>query len=189
MEKETKATKNATSMADYLFSSRYGSHGLILYHDLNGFRSIYTDFCKRALPQDEFLVIISHYESIESVRENLKTTGLDIEQYEKSGFLFLLESGKAYLVDYDGTYKLARSLVARAKKEGKNGVTVLADMGTFFDNSKIEELVKYESSLPIWYDGNLRGYCFYIKRDFDRLTSDQKNALMASHKGFNKNLH
>jgi len=35
-----------------------------------------------------------------------------------------------------------------------------ADMGVFFDANKIGELVKYESSLPIWHERNLRGYCF-----------------------------
>ena len=56
---------------------------------------------------------------------------------------------KVYLIDANGTFKLARSLVERARKENKKGVTVMAEMSSFLTDNKIKELIEYESSLPI----------------------------------------
>jgi hypothetical protein len=140
------------SLAALLPSSEYGTHGIYLYRELNMFCLTYAEFYKTALPQGEIVVILSHYETVGEVRDTLSEIGginMEIvEEYIREGSLFLFNPTDAYLIDPLGTFKLARSPVQRAKKEGKKGVTVLADMAAFFAESKIKELLEYEAVLP-----------------------------------------
>jgi hypothetical protein len=80
------------------------------------------------------------------------------------------------------------------EKWGKNGISVIADMGIFFhfqndtskdvhfqnDTSK-DALIKFESSLPVNFDSNLKRFCNYHKRDFDRLEEQEKQDLLEHH--------
>ncbi|HJT49420.1 MAG TPA: hypothetical protein VJ729_14640 [Nitrososphaeraceae archaeon] len=66
-----------------------------------------------------------------------------------------------------------------AKKTGKNGLSILGDMGAFTHK------LKYELSLPTKYhDGNgiaLKGFCLYHQKDFDMLPDEQKQKLIEHH--------
>jgi hypothetical protein len=64
---------------------------------------------------------------------------------------------------------------------GKNGVSVLGDMGAYPYKSKHKELVDYELSLPTKYDTRLKGFCLYHQKDFDILSDEQKQKLIEHH--------
>ena len=64
---------------------------------------------------------------------------------------------------------------------GKNGVSVLGDMGAYPYKSKYKELVDYELSLPTKYDTQLKGFCLYHQQDFDRFSDEQKQKLIEHH--------
>ncbi len=72
-------------------------------------------------------------------------------------------------------------MVNHAKKMGKNGFSILGDMGAFYFNDRIQDLVEYESSLPRKYDISLKDFCLYHKDDFNRLTREQQQKLAAHH--------
>jgi hypothetical protein len=134
--------------------------------------------------QQEIVVLVSNYEPIEAVRSALKMQPAliaDLHKYEDNGSLVILDSVKAYQIDADGTYKLARTLAARAAKEGKKGVTVLGDMGSFFLYDRLVDILEYEKSLPFNFTVPVRGYCFYHRDDFGRLTKEQQNQLFKNH--------
>lgn len=174
---------DSVSLAPTILSAEYGTHGIFICRGLGVFRSTLAGFCKNALPDGEIVVILSHYDTVDQVRDLLEKLGLEgVEQYQKAGTLFILNSVDGYLINPSGVFDLARSLVQRASKENrKNGVTVLADMGAFFAKDKINELIKYESLLPTKYEGNLKGYCFYLQSDFARLSSTQQAILLDGH--------
>jgi len=60
---------------------------------------------------------------------------------------------------------------------------VIADMGAFYLIRMVNELVKYEASMPPKFDTYKRGmikckaFCTYHQKDFDSLTEDQKQSL------------
>jgi hypothetical protein len=64
---------------------------------------------------------------------------------------------------------------------GKNGVSVLADLGAYPHKSKYNDLVDYELSLPTKYDVPLKGFCLYHQKDFDKFTDEQKQKLIEHH--------
>src|SRR6187399_3304558 len=84
--------------------------------------------------------------------------------------------GDEYL---DSDYDSNKKLVDYAKAIGKSGVSILADLGAFPYKHRMEELVKYELSLPTKYDIDLKRLCLYHKRDFNRLSEEQKQKLLS----------
>ena len=120
---------------------------------------------------------------MDAVRKTLKNNGIkNVGRYEKDGSLLIVDSVQVYQTDdVEGTLKLAKSLAVRAIKEKKKGVSVIADMGSFFLYEKTRDLMKYELELPKEYDIPLKGFCCYSRGDFGRLTESQQNKLLEHH--------
>ena len=159
-----------------------GSHALLVYNDMEAFREIYTQYSRALLPQNEVVVIGTQYESINDVKNTLRLSGVDVERYLNEGTLFVLDAQHGYQgADTSGTWKFALSLLSRAKKEGRQGVTWFGDPGSFFSFEKIEELMQYELSLPQKYKDNIKIVCSYHLRDFEKLTEAQQHTLFDHH--------
>jgi hypothetical protein len=59
-------------------------------------------------------------------------------------------------------------LIQRADKLGKAGVTVISDMGLFFNINKIDDLTKYETELSSSIcNMKVKVLCCYNKSDFE----------------------
>ena len=131
-----------------------GSHTLLVYNDLKAFREIYSQYSRALLPQNEIVVIGTQYETINGVKNTLRLSGIDdVERHLNEGTLFIVDAQQGYQnVDSRGMWKFAMSLLSRARKEGRRGVTWFGDAGSFFGFEKIEELMHYEQSLPHKYD-------------------------------------
>ncbi len=108
--------------------------------------------------------------------------GLDVERYLNDGTLLIVDAQQGYQnADTKGMWKFAMSLLLRAKKEGRQGVTWFGDAGSFFSFEKIEELMHYELSLPQKYEDSIKTVCSYHLRDFEKLNETQKKTLFAHH--------
>jgi hypothetical protein len=97
--------------------------------------------------------------------------------------LIIVDSLKNYAEsekkESDLSYK--EMMVNYAKKIGKNGFSILGDMGAFYFNNQIQDLVEYDLSLPRKYDIDLKGFCLYHKDDFKNMTKEQKQNLAKHH--------
>ena len=80
----------------------------------------------------------------------------------------------------DNSFKM--SLANHAKKIGKNDLSILGDMVAYAHKSKYKDLVNYELSLPTKYDDvQLKGFCLYHQKDFDKFSDEQKQKLIEHH--------
>jgi hypothetical protein len=64
---------------------------------------------------------------------------------------------------------------------GKSGLSVLADLGAYHHKSMHKDLVDYELSLPTKYDTQMKGFCLYHQKDFDKFSDEQKQKLIEHH--------
>jgi hypothetical protein len=160
-----------------------GSHTLLVYNDLKAFREIYSQYSRALLPQNEIVVIGAQYETINSVKNTLRLAGVrDAERHLNEGTLFIVDAQQGYQnVDSRGMWKFAMSLLSRARKEGRQGVTWFGDAGSFFSFEKIEELMQYELSLPHKYEDTISTICSYHLKDFETLTEAQQQTLFDHH--------
>jgi hypothetical protein len=159
-----------------------GAHNILIYNDLKAFREIYSQYSRALLAENEMVVIATQYDTISGVRNTLRLGGIDIEKYLNQETLFIIDAQQGYQdTDGSGIWKLCNSLISRAKKEDRRGVTLLGDLGSFFNFEKIEELMQYELSLPKKYEDTLKGICCYHLKDFENLSETQQQALFEHH--------
>lgn len=54
------------------------------------FRDIYSRYCKTALENNEIVLLLTYYETIDNVRQTLKEIAIDTEKYEKERSLMIV---------------------------------------------------------------------------------------------------
>ena len=177
------ATAAEEAKRQVLGEACFGDHSMLVYRDLDAMRKMYCAYCKAHLePGSEIVLIATQYETPDRVRQNLVGYGIDAEKYQQAGSLVIVDAVNGYQHgDTDGVIKLAKSLASRAEKEGKQGMCVFGDPGSFFMFDRLAELLHYELSLPQRFDLKIKGFCSYHAADFDRLTPDQKQAVEGNH--------
>lgn len=188
MSKEEKRvfSRDAVETSQELHESEFGAHFLVVYPDLVTFRETYSQYVKEAMKDNEIVIILPFYETVNDVRRIMSEDGLGISvrRYEKEQSLLIMDSLKAYFGLKFGLIPFLNQTVEYAKKSGKDGVTVIGDMGSFFYSQNANSnLLQYEMTLPeVFEDMNLKGFCFYHRRDFNgRLTEQEKKTLLAHH--------
>ena len=166
-----------------------GENGIVVYPNLQSFRQIYTQFVKGQLEKaDELLMpriilIATFYETIDSIKHHLSAVGVqNVQSLIGNGSLLIIDSFSSYYPDIDGMKKLVTTLSDRARKEGRDGVTAIVDMGFFFmfgGDGRATELINYEASLAPKTEGyNVKGFSCYHGGNFSTLKQNQKKELV-----------
>ena len=174
---------------------RDGENSIIIYPNLQTFRQIYTKYVKDQLAKEDennskrnepslprIMLIATFYETTDSVKHHLSAAGLqNIQSLINNGSLVIVDAFSSYYPNVDGMNKLVASLSDRARKEGRDGVTAIVDMGFFFlfgGDGRATELINYEASLaPTTEGGNVKGFSCYHGGNYDTLKDDQKKEL------------
>ncbi len=169
---------------DEINQAEYGAHYMIIYPDLDTLRDLYSNYAHKQIQENNGIVLIHpFYETTDSVRQVLSEKFNDgisnISKYEKEESVMIADALEEYLGDQPLIY-LKKSLASYAEM-GKNGVSVLADLGAYSHRSKHDDLVNYELSLPTKYDVQMKGFCLYHQKDFDKFSEEQKQKLIEHH--------
>jgi hypothetical protein len=159
-----------------------GAHNILVYNDSKAFREIYSRYSRASLTENEIVVIASQYDTVSDVRNTLRLDGVDIERYLNQGTLFIIDAQPGYQdADRSGIWKLCESLISRARKEDRRGITLFGDLGSFSSFENIEEMMQYEKSLPQKYEDTMKGICCYHLEDFRNLSETQQQTLFDHH--------
>jgi hypothetical protein len=174
---------------------RDGENSIIIYPNLQTFRQIYTKYVKDQLAKEDgnnskrnepslprIMLIATFYETTDSVKHHLRAAGLqNIQSLINNGSLVIVDAFSSYYPNVDGMKKLVASLSDRARKEGRDGVTAIVDMGFFFlfgGDGRATELINYEASLaPKTEGGNVKGFSCYHGGNYNTLKDSQKKEL------------
>jgi hypothetical protein len=171
--------------AQELHKSEFGSHFLVIYHDLDTFRELYSLYAKAALKDNEIVVILPFYETVNNIRSILSEDSacIDVGRYEKEQSLLIIDSLKSYFGSQEGLMPFVKKIVEFAKVSGRSGVSVIGDMGPFFYYGKDDGLLHYETTtLPTRFEGiNLKGICTYHRQDFKKFSEKEKGMLLNHH--------
>lgn len=193
-----------------------GENSILVYPNLQSFRQIYTRYAKDQLltPKEagreeeeeedgnessnrlnkeqstnssRILLIAPFYETIESVKHELRAVGVqNIQSLIDNGSLVIVDAFSSYYPDIEGMKKLVASLSDRAIKQRRDGVSAIIDMGFFFlfgGDGKATELINYESSLvPKTEGGNIKGLSCYHVKNYNTLKDNQKKELVQREK-------
>ena len=171
-----------------LKKSAYGVHFLVIYPDLSTLREMYSHYVKSALSKErnEIVLVLPFLETVDNVRRILSenSTNIDVRKYEKEQSLLIMDSLKSYFGLQNGLIPFVRQTIEYANTSGKSGLSVLADMGSFFYYDKKDDLLQYEIALPLNYKNmNWKGFCVYNKLDFDRRLTDKERQILIEEHG------
>ena len=165
-----------------IIQAEYCSHYLIVYPDLTTLREMYSQYIQRQIKNNNEIILINpFYETTDSVRQILSKSRVNVSKYEKEKGLVIIDSLKEYFgLQSDIPFK--RDLVNYAKQTGKNGISIIGDIGgAYTHKSKHNDLVDYELSLPTKFDADMKGFCLYHQKDFNKFSDSQKQQLIKHH--------
>ena len=175
-----------------LLESPYGVHAVIIYSDMATLREFWSLYTKNSIEETTELVCLApFYETVDAVRNTLSEghIPIDVNKFEKEEkSLIIMDALEKYRdksaneFDVTSLLKANNDLVEYADALKKKKVSILGDMGAFFFKKQIQSLIDYEFSLPTEFDTNLKGICLYHQKDFDRLSTNQKEKLIDHHK-------
>jgi len=164
-----------------IIQAEYCSHYLIVYPDLTTLREMYSKYIQKQINENNETILINpFYETTDSVRQILSKNGVNVSKYEKEKGLVIIDSLQEYFGSQpDMLFK--RNLVNYAKQTGKNGISIIGDIGAYPHKSKHNDLVDYELSLPTEFDVDMKGFCLYHQKDFNKFSDKQKQELIKHH--------
>jgi hypothetical protein len=183
----------------FIKNSNYADHNLVIYPRLEQFEEFYIECCKDSiLDRNEILVLVTHYQPVSAVRKKMHLlAGIDTARYENDGTLVILDSEMVYQPILEKTGRdniiiiLTSLLMKQAQERDKKGITLLSDLGTFFLNKRIADLISHELwlrllllgvSVPRRIDANIiRSFCCYHKDDFSVLQEEQRKRILQHH--------
>ena len=185
---------NSNDILKQLRQAEYGAHYIIVYYDMMTLRQIYTSYIKTQLEyNNELVLILPYYETPKTVRSVLSGENhssnegsiIDVRKYEKEGSLMIIDSVEAYFSSDTDLMSFVEKLAKKAQSSGRNGISVIADLDSFYYFNRIDKLIEYEMSLPTKYDDKmkLKGFCFYHQEDFDRRLSKEEKQKLVEHHG------
>jgi MEDS: MEthanogen/methylotroph, DcmR Sensory domain len=162
----------------------YGAHYTLIYPDITILRELYSNYIHKQIEQNNEIVLVNpFYETTDSVRQILSEKydhGMDdVSKFEKEESLMIADALEEYLGDQPLIY--VKKCLENYAKVGKNGVSVLADLGAYPHKSKYKDLVDYELSLPTKYDVQMKGFCLYHQKDFNKFSEEQQQKLIEHH--------
>lgn len=170
-------------MVNRLSESAHGLHCLIIYPDLITLREFYTYYIQKQIEEKNNAVLINpFYETVTSVRRTLSEShmSIDVNKYENTETLVINDSLKEYFGETD-PMDSKKKLLELAKRMGKDGLSIIADMGPYFFKMNHDKLMEYELSLPSSFGTSLTGLCIYHQKDFTRLSDGQRQELAKNH--------
>ena len=192
---ENLMSNNSNDVLKQLRQAEFGAHYIIVYPDMMTLRQIYSRYIKAQIEDhNEIILMLPYYETTEMVRSilsgennNNNNNGgriIDVRKYENEGSLMIIDSVKAYFGSNTDLMSFVEKLAKKAQSSGKSGVSVIADLASFYYYNQVDKLIDYEMSLPTKYDDQmkLKGFCLYHQEDFDkRLSKEQKQKLLEHH--------
>ena len=194
---ENPISGNSNDVLKQLRQAEFGAHYIIVYPDMMTLRQIYSRYIKAQIEDhNEIILMLPYYETTEMVRSilsgesnnnNNNNNGgsiIDVRKYEKEGSLVIIDSVKAYFGSDIDLMAFVEKLAKKAQSSGKSGVSVIADLASFYYYNQVDKLIDHEMSLPTKYDDQmkLKGFCLYHQEDFNkRLSKEQKQQLLEHH--------
>src|SRR5689334_3849543 len=88
---DIEVTGTSSEIVEQLTTITYGDHIVLIYPNLCSFREFYSRYCKTALENNEIVLLLTYYETIDGVRQNLKEIDIDTEKYEKERALMIIQ--------------------------------------------------------------------------------------------------
>ena len=145
-----------------------------------------VQFLKMGIRNNECVMIVARRDSsLDEIVEAFTTNGIDTGKLISNNSLMLADNKEWYIprekVEKHTIIDQWNGLVNRSIINGKKGLRAFCMMGTFFEHDFVDELVDYESELPLRFDIPFLALCTYRQSDLDKLSDSQRARMVKCH--------
>lgn len=170
----------ADEPAEYAEHLDFGDHAFLMYDTEDAKRRIAYSFMRAGLSKgDAVMYLVSEHKLDSESREIQKSLGID--DLSNKAFTIMsaeewyLRKGKAQAKRIIANWQ---TILKEKQSCGFKGLRGVGEMEVFFNESKVEELFRYEARLGKQFSANLCGLCIY---DEHRLDHKQIGRLINFH--------
>jgi archaellum biogenesis ATPase FlaH len=156
-------------------------HNLLVYPHLESFRKIYPDLAKQMLKEGAIVVILTYYEPVSEVFENLRNVEIDVDEQRAKGNLIVADAVEQFFGKQNDILLFLLNLERKIKQIGKNYVSVIVNMSAFHLYDSEKEMVEYEGLFDLSEARNWKVLCCYHKADYDSFSEQVRQELIARH--------
>ncbi len=115
-------------------------------------RKVYASYVERQLEEqpDSVVLILSSYDTTDTVRSILSSKGVRVKDHEKNGSMIILDIMKVLHNPYFQVPDIEklRELARKTEKQfGDKTIFIIADMSVFNHTRKASEILEYEKTL------------------------------------------
>ena len=177
----------AEKLIHVLKDLRPTNHTIIMYETPEAKYNVLFNYVKLGLENGEAVAYIGSEESPSQIRDAMKRFGIDVEKYEKTGALRVLECNDFYIIDgkFDAaiTINLLNKMYDEALTKGFKGYRIAGEMACFFEHKLTKELVEYERAVHRLFDIPIIGVCAYNSNEVVEASNpmDLYNELLKAH--------
>jgi hypothetical protein len=168
-----------------LLTIKIGEHNILIYEDVGIFGKVYSKYCKYQLSTANHVVLILIFnEDEEKVLQNLSDEGIDVEKNRADGSLLIEDSVLEFFGSGADMLDYLSLLQKYCRDIGKDGLTIILDIGGLYLLGSEADLLKFElsiasSSQKYLTDASL--LCCYHIALFGKIGKDSRNRIATQH--------
>jgi archaellum biogenesis ATPase FlaH len=156
-------------------------HNLMTYSNVSDFRELYVPVCKERLENNEIVVILPYYETVDSIEQQLENVGVDVKHYKRAGSLFIVDAVQQFFGSGYDFVKFLELLDGGAVNRGKVGIFVIASIDGFFLYEDREKLIEYEKTISKIKLEHTILICAYHEASYASISTDVRQLLRRLH--------
>ncbi|MCW4033137.1 MAG: MEDS domain-containing protein [Candidatus Bathyarchaeota archaeon] len=154
-----------SEVLDFVRKMKARDHVILFYTNRKDKQNVLFTFLKTGLDIGEASIYIAGDESTQEIREAMKDFELDVEGYERTHALNIVDYKNWYIIkgkfDISKTISLWKKSLDEAIAKGFKGLRVAGEMACFFKHDMIKELIEYERALHRVLEIPLAAICAY----------------------------
>ena len=150
---------------DFVKTMRAKNHSILFYTNRRDKCEVLFTYLKAGLDAGEAAIYVASDESPDQVRQAAKDFGLNVDHYEKTHALRIVDYREWYIIegefDISRTFSLWKRSLREALARGFKGLRVAGEMSCFFRHHMLNELVIYERALHRELEIPMEAICAY----------------------------
>jgi hypothetical protein len=154
-----------SEIIEFVSGMKPKDHVIMFYSKPEDKREVLFAYLKAGLDDGEAAAYVAGQESPEAIGQGMKSYGVDVDVFERSGALHIINYSNWYAIN--GAFSILKTLNSWKKyfyksiTKGFKGLRIAGEMACFFENRMVKELVEYEKSLHRTFEVPMSGICAY----------------------------
>jgi hypothetical protein len=150
---------------DFVKTMHAKDHAILFYSNRQDKHQILFTYLKAGLDAGEAAIYVASEETTDEIARAMKDFGVNVEQYEKTGGLRIMDYREWYIIkgefNVGRIFSLWEKSLQDALAAGYKGLRVTGEMSCFFKHHMLNELIVYERALHRELQIPMEAICAY----------------------------